>query len=59
MRTQINEELAKSNFEIFFFIIEFNLHLIGQKVNNQAGILIVITNNPVEQRCKNDFLGRI
>ena len=51
---QINEELAKSNF-VFFYRIELNLHLIGQKMNHQAGILRIITKNEIQQRSKKRF----
>ena len=47
----MNEELATSNFD-FFCRIEFNLHLIGQKMNHQAGILRIITKNQIQQRSK-------
>ena len=49
-KAHINKELAKSNFVFFFFRIEFNLHLIGQKMNHQAGILRIISKNQIQQR---------
>ena len=38
----------------FFFSleIEINMHLIGKKTNHQAGILIIITKNKIQQRSK-------
>ena len=56
VRARINEELVKSNF-VFFFRIELNLYLIGQKMNHQAGFLRIITKNQIQQ--KKYFLGRI
>ena len=50
-RAQINEELAKPNFD-FFYRIEFNLRLIGQEMNHQAGILRIVTKNQIQQRSK-------
>ena len=38
LMAQINEELAKSNFD-FFFRIELNLHLIGQEMNHPGSEL--------------------
>ena len=37
---------------IFVFLIEFHLHLIGQKMNHQAGILRIIAKNQIQQRSK-------
>ena len=37
---------------IFLFRIEFNLYLIGQKLNHQPGILRIITKNQIQQRSK-------
>ena len=38
---------------ISFFRIEFNLHLVGQEMNHQAGILrIIITKDQIRQRSK-------
>ena len=39
-------------FRFFTFRIEFNLYLIGQKMNHQAGILRIITENQIQQRSK-------
>ena len=44
---------------IFFYRTELNLHLIGQEMNHQAGILRILTKNQIQQRRKKDFLGRI
>ena len=35
-----------------FFRIEFNLHLIDEKMNHQAGILIFVTKEQIQQRSK-------
>ena len=55
IRARTNGELAKSNFQ-FCFRIEVNLHLIGKKMNHQAGILGTITKNQIQGRStKNTF----
>ena len=51
LRAQINEELAKSNFD-FVYIIEINLHLISQKMNHQAGLRIITKNQIQHERKK-------
>ena len=42
VRAHINE-LATSEFD-YFFIIQFKLHLIGQKMNHRAGISELLQN---------------
>ena len=37
---------------IVWFRIEFNLHLIGQKMNHRAGILRIITRNQIQPRAQ-------
>ena len=52
LKARTDEELAKSNFDILFLRVELNFHLIGQRMNHQAGILRIITKNNFNKKVK-------
>ena len=55
---ELGPELTRNlpnQISIFFFRIELNMHLIGQKMNHQAGILRIITKIKFNKKVKKDF----